>query len=275
MKVLDCRARPNTPEYYSLLQGEAIRKVFTKSGNPFPKQGTLEDFIADIDAAGIEKVVCTGRDIETTSAWKVTNDYVADIVNQYPDRVVGLAGIDPNKGDAAIEEVERAVKVLGLKGASIDPFGAGVYANDKTLYPLYQKCSDLGVPIFITIGPLPVSGVKISYGSPLTIDDVAVDFPDLKILCSHGGWPFSREMVAVAWRNDNVYFETSVYHFLPGAEFVVDAANSIIGDKLVFASAHPFAPFKESLERFASLPFKPEVLSKVLYSNAARLLGIE
>ncbi|TEB11272.1 amidohydrolase family protein [Pelotomaculum propionicicum] len=275
MRVLDCRARPNTPEYFSLLQGEGIKTVFRKSGNPFPKESTLEDFISDIDKAGIDKVVCTGRDIETTSAWKVTNDYVANMVSKYPDRIIGIAGIDPNKGDGAVREVERAVNELGLKGASIDPFGAGLYANDPKMYPIYQKCSDLKVPVFITIGPLPVSGTKISFGSPLPIDDVAVDFPKLKILCSHGGWPFTREMVAIAWRNDNVYFETSVYHFLPGAELVVEAANTIISDKLVFASAHPFAPFKESLERFKKLPFKEEVLPKVLYQNAAQMLGIE
>lgn len=274
MKVLDCRARPNTPEYYSLLQGDAIKTVFRKSGNPFPKQSTLEDFVGEFTQAGIDKVVCTGRDIETTSAWKVTNDYVAEMVAKYPDRIIGLAGIDPNKGDGAVREVERAISELGLKGVSMDPFGAGLYANDPKMYPIYQKCSDLGVPVFLTIGPLPVSGTKISYGNPLPVDDVAVDFPKLKILCSHGGWPFSREMVAIAWRNDNVYFETSVYHFLPGAELVVEAANTIIGDKLVFASAHPFAPFKESLERFKKLPFKEEVLPKVLYQNAAQLLGI-
>lgn len=256
-------------------KGKESRPFFRKSGNPFPKQGTLEDFIRDIDDAGIDKVVCTGRDIETTSAWKVTNDYVADMVSKYPDRIIGIAGVDPNKGDAAVREVERAVNELGLKGASMDPFGAGLYANDPKMYPIYQKCSDLNVPVFITIGPLPVSGTKISFGSPLPIDDVAVDFPKLKILCSHGGWPFTREMVAIAWRNDNVYFETSVYHFMPGAELVVDAANTIISDKLVFASAHPFAPFKESLEKFKKLPFKEEVLPKILYQNAARMLGIE
>ncbi|MDI6907154.1 MAG: amidohydrolase family protein [Thermoanaerobacterales bacterium] len=274
-KILDCRARPNTPEYHSLLDGAAIKKVFEKSGNPLPPVGTLEEFIADLDEAGISKVVCTGRDIESTSAWKVTNDYVARIMNRYPDRIIGLAGIDPNKGPAAVTEVERAINELKLKGVSMDPFGANMYANDRRMYPIYQKCAELDVPVFITIGPLPVGGTYLSYGSPMPVDEVATDFPTLKIVCSHGGWPFTYEMIAIAFRHDNVYFETSVYHFLPGAKLIVEAANSILGDKVLFASAHPFAQLKPTVEKFTKLPFRDDVLRKVLWDNAARLFKLE
>ena len=81
-------------------------------------------------------------------------------------------------------------------------------------------------------------------------------------------------MIAVAWRNPNVYFDNSFYHFAPGANMIVEAANSMIGHKLLYASAYPFAPLEATLERFKTLPFRPEVLPRVLYDNAASIFGL-
>ena len=95
--------------------------------------------------------------------------------------------------------------------------------------------------------------------------------PDLVLVGSHSGWPFTATMIAVAWRRPNVYFENSFYHFAPGAEILVDAANQMIGTKMLYASAYPFAPL-EHLERFLRLGFEPEVLERVVYRNARDLL---
>src|SRR5207253_11355797 len=110
------------------------------------------------------------------------------------------------------------------------------------------------------------------HAHPLTIDDVAAKFPELLIIATHAGWPFPNDMVAVAWRRKNVYFENSPYHYAPGASILVDAANSMIGHKMPYASAYPFAPIEESLRRFRELPFQPEALENVLYRNADELL---
>jgi predicted TIM-barrel fold metal-dependent hydrolase len=88
----------------------------------------------------------------------------------------------------------------------------------------------------------------------------------------HAGWPFVLDMIAVAWRCENVFFENSFYHFTPGAGILVNAANSMIGDKMLYASAYPFSPIGETLERFRALPFKPDVAEKVLHINADKLL---
>ncbi len=82
----------------------------------------------------------------------------------------------------------------------------------------------------------------------------------------------ARTVIAVAWRCENVFFENSFYHFAPGADALVDAANSMIGDKMLYASAYPFSPIGETLERFRALPFRPDVAEKVLYINADKLL---
>lgn len=273
--IFDFRARPNTKEYITLLEGPAIATVFKKMKQEIPKEGTIEDYIRDFESAGISKVLFTGRDIETTAQWKVTNDYVADVCKQYPNKVYGFAGIDPLKGGNAVKEIFRSVRNLGLKGVSIDPFAAGLYPNDAKMYPIYEICVELDVPIILTLGPLPMPGFYRSYGSPVPVDVVATDFPDLKIVCSHSIWPFVYEMMSIAFRHENVYVETSVYQFLPGAELMWQAANNILMDKMIFATGHPFAPFKETVERFKKIPLSEEAFKKVTYENAARLLKID
>ncbi len=275
-KIIDCRARPNTPEYYSLLGGDGIKHIYAKTGHPYPeKPHTLDDFVNAFEAEGITSAVCTGRDMETTGQWKVSNDYVADLVAAKPGKIIGLAGIDPHKGYLALQEIDRSINELHLKGISLDPALVGLYPNDPKFFPIYQKCQDMGIPVFITIGPAPVGGgLKMSYGAPGPIDDVAADFPKLKILCSHGAFPYTQEMIAIAWRNDNVYFEPSIYIFMPGAaELIVKAANTIIGDKICFASAFPFAPFSD-VHRFKALGFSEEVLPLFFHDNAAKLLNL-
>jgi uncharacterized protein len=276
MLIMDARNRPNTKEFMKRLQSPGARYMFEKVLlRPIPPEQSIEEWIVETERAGFNKVVFLGRDLETATGFKISNDFVADTVRQYPDRVVGVAGIDPMKGRAALVELERAVKELKLRGASIDPRNFKVLPNDRRLYPLYEKCAELGVPMFITIGPMPSAGAYLASGQPLPVDEVATDFPTLDIVCAHGGWPYALEMIAIAWRRTNVYFDTSVYWFNPGAEVVVEAANTIIPDKVIFASAFPFAPMKETIDRFLKLPFKPDVLPKVLYQNAARLLKLE
>lgn len=276
MHIIDCRCRPDTPEYFRALEGEGFRTVFRKAGNPLPEFSvTLRDFVEKFQAEGVSRIVCTGRDMGSVGGFSVSNEYVAAMVAEHPGNIVGVAGIDPMKGEQAVRDVEHAIVDLKLKGVSMDPAMFDWYANDPRLYPIYQKCADLDVPVFLTIGPLPVGAGKLRYTNPLAVDDVAADFPRLRMLCSHGGFPWTQEMIAVAWRHEHVYFETSVYWGLPGVELIVDAANTIIGDKLCFASAYPFSPIRKALDTVARFAFREEVLPKFYHENAERLLGLD
>jgi uncharacterized protein len=270
-RTIDFRARPNTGPFRSWLELPGPQTLFAKLGRPVPPLQTLGEFVAEMDRNGIELVVCQGRDVETTIGWKVSNDHVAELVEAADGRLIGMAGIDPLKRHGGAE-VERAVLELGLSGAMVEPYAAKVYANDRSLYPVYHACQRLQVPVVVTLGPLPIPGAKLDHGSPATIDDVANDFPDLTIVCAHGGWPWVDEMVAIAYRHPHVYFETSIYHFLPGQDACVRAANELVGDKLLYASGFPFAPLAE-VHRYAALPFEAEVRNAVLFGNAERLLA--
>ena len=190
-----------------------------------------------------------------------------------PDRIVGFAGVDGSRPEAAAGAVRRAVCELGLLGACFDPFLLKAAPDDERFDVIYRACSDLGVPAVVTLGGLPGIPTPLRNSSPLALDVVAKRFPDLVIIASHGGWPFPLEMIAVAWRCENVYFENSFYHFAPGAEVLVEAANTMIGHKMLYASAYPFAPLGETLRKFRTLPFKDDVADRVLFGNADRLLA--
>ncbi|RYD03711.1 hypothetical protein N752_18355 [Desulforamulus aquiferis] len=101
---------------------------------------------------------------------------------------------------------------------------------------------------------------------------MARDFPELKIIISHGGYPWVNEAIFVAQRNKNVYLDISEYELTPQSEAYIQAANTLISDKLLYASAHPFVDFRESLKIFDNLPLDREVREKVMYKNAAKLL---
>ena len=103
---------------------------------------------------------------------------------------------------------------------------------------------------------------------------MARDFPELKIVVSHGGYPWVNEMIMVTQRNANVYLELSEYEFFPQSEAYIQAINTLISDKVVFASAHPFVDFRVALKNYETLQFSPEVREKVMYRNAARILKI-
>lgn len=276
MKIVDFRARPNTPEYMSYFDTPGKReRQEQKLGFAVPGTQTLEAFMSDVDAAGISTIVFTGRDNKSLTGWSIPNDFIADIARRYPGRVIGMAGIDPMKPrSATLPEIERAVKKLGLRGVSLDVSRCQMGPNDHRLYPIYERCISLDVPVVFTMGPAAGGRAYLKWNSPLLVDEVAVDLPELKMVCAHAGWPFTQDMIAVAYRHENVYFDNSAYHFMPGADLLIEAANTIIGDKMLFATAFPFNPLKPIVEHFTQLPFKPDVLENVLYRNAARLLKL-
>ncbi len=272
MRIIDFRSRPNTPEYLVALKHPLTKSVMRKLGTTAPEETTLDGWVADFTAKGVERAVFTGRQTEGTDGHDIGNEYVAETMRRFPDKVIGFAGINPLRGMKSVQAVEHAVRSLGLKGVSIDPFGGLVPANDKRLYPVYSKCAELAVPVVITCGPLPFAGPRLVHGDVRAIDDVAVDFPELTIVIDHSGWPWVGETIAIAFRHENVYIDTSLYSHLPGAALFAEAANTIIPDRILFASCFPVVPVETALARIRSLPFKDEALEGVLYRNADQLL---
>jgi uncharacterized protein len=246
------------------------------------QRGSVEDMHETFKALDIFAVVF-GVDSETTSGHAFEgNDYTASIVQKYPDRFMGFASVDPHKGKAAVLEMERAVKDLGLRGLKLHPISQAFFPNDTRFYPLWQKCAELGVPVLFHTGQTAVGaglpgggGLKIKYAQPIHIDDVAADFPSLDIIMAHPGVPWQEEQLSVALHKRNVYIDISGWspkYFRP---ILVQYMNSLLQDKVLFGSDYPALQPERWLRDFEALELKPEVRQKILLGNAKKLLNIQ
>jgi predicted TIM-barrel fold metal-dependent hydrolase len=236
---------------------------------------SIEENLRDMDEAGVEKSIIVAIDAETVSHFKVSNDLIAKIVNKDPKRFLGFAGVDPHKGVLAIDELERAIKTLGLKGLKIIPNLIEVYPNEKLMYPIYERVAELNIPILFHAGTLFHKGTKIKYSQPIFFDDVAVDFPNLKIIMAHFGFPWFVEAIAVAQRNQNVFLNIAGWSpkYIP--EMVVKYMDGLLSHKVLFGSDYPLIPRKRIIKELEKLHLKQESLDNILSKNAKRLLNIE
>jgi predicted TIM-barrel fold metal-dependent hydrolase len=274
MQVIDFRARPLVPAYAAYLRPRlaAIRAETGSYGAYDAPDQSVAEFVAALEAAGVSMAVFAARNrVNDAADWPLTNDLVAKAVAEHPDRLVGFGGLDLSDIPWSVEEMARCIDELGFRGFCMDPFQIGARADDDRLAPLYDLADESGVAVTVTMGGMPGIPQPLSTGDPIALDEVSVSHPGLVLVGSHSGWPFTNTMIAVAWRRPNVYFENSFYHFAPGAEVLVDAANQMIGSKMLYASAYPFAPL-EHLQGFRELDFEPDVLEKVVYRNARGLL---
>jgi predicted TIM-barrel fold metal-dependent hydrolase len=230
----------------------------------------LDEIIAGLRENGVERAVITGRDSETTYGSASNNPSVEAYIRACPEMFVGFWGIDPHKGMAGVRSLTEAVTRCGFKGAAIDPYLAKIPASEARYYPFYSKCCELGIPVVETTA-LQLRPARSSTRGSRHMDTVARDFPDLG--SDHLGPPWVGEMIIVAQRNRNVFLEISEYERFPQSEAYVQAANTIIPDKLLFASAHPFVDYREAIATYHSLPFTDAVRRKVMHDNAAALLA--
>ena len=243
---------------------------------------TTDEFVKLLDNMGVEKAVVFNLDEETPSGIAgLPNDYYAEIVKKHPDKFVGFAGIDPLKRMKAVREIRRSYD-LGLRGIAVRPFMFGIPPHHAKMYPIYSTCVELDIPIWFHLS-INYSTNNMEVERPIYLDIVAQDFPELKIIAGHGGWPWVNELVAVAWRNPNIYIDIASY--LPkyigmkgtGWEQLIHFGNSVLQDKILFGSTWLFMgmSIKQLADGVMELPLKEEVKRKWLYENAARLLGIK
>ncbi|HTP96945.1 MAG TPA: amidohydrolase family protein [Burkholderiales bacterium] len=285
MQIVDMRLRPPLRSWVKTAQfTEGTAYYPTRVGFPRPKSvqtQSMQDLLDEMQEAGITWGVIMGRQSAPPHG-SVPNDEITEALQQHPTRFVALAGIDLRDIPAGVREIERTSKIKGYVGASIEPGAAieAMYADDRRLYPLYERCQALELPMSITLSGYlsAMVGHDLAYGSPTPVYKVARDFPKLKIIVSHAAWPNVMPMMEVAFIRDNVYVSPDLYMngiHTPGAQEYVKAAQFFLGDRLLFGTAYPSRPLKESVQAFREWGLPRELEEKILYRNAARLLRIE
>jgi predicted TIM-barrel fold metal-dependent hydrolase len=245
------------------------------------RQPSIEEMAAYYRERKMAAVVFT-VDAEHATGWpRIANEEVAAGCAEHPDVLIPFASIDPYKGKAGVREARRLVAEHGVRGFKFHPSIQGFAPNDPMAYPLYEAIEELGVPALFHTGQTGIGagvpgggGIRLKYSNPMLVDDVAVDFPELRIILAHPSFPWQDEALAVANHKPYVYIDLSGWspkYFPPQ---LVRYANSLLKDKVLFGSDYPVITPDRWLADFDKLEIKPEVRPKILKDNAARLLGL-
>lgn len=229
---------------------------------------TTDEFVKHLDDVGVE--------------WGITVDgthdnlKTAELVRAYPDKFKGFIFVDPNQGMAAVRELETCVKEYGLHALYLTAFRTKLAADDKKNYPLYAKACELGIPVHIYCSLNFSKAVPYDLGHPRYIDQVARDFPELKIMAGVSGFPWVMEFMGVALRHENVYlnFETWEPEKMnmrgSGFEPYLHFAEHSLKHKICFASnwTSQGEPVEDIIAHVDALPFSDDAKEHILYKNA-------
>lgn len=234
---------------------------------------TLEEFLERKRRAGVDRVVIFLRDDETYSGVPPANEWVAELAERHREHFIPFYALDPNKGEIAARILREAHRERGVMGVKIHPYAARMPPNDRRAYPLYKAAEELGVPVLFHTGPGPV-GTRMSYCRPIYLDDVAIDFPDLKIIIAHFSGPWYMEAYALAWRHENVYVDISFHPEAFIRHLPWELFEATIPDKILFGTDFPFNMPDERVEMVRRLPVSEDTKRRILGENARRLLGL-
>lgn len=206
----------------------------------------------------------------------MSDDRTPEALRRYPDRFVGVQSVDPNKGMDAVRSIQRAHAEHGIRAAAFFPAGTypPVAINDALAYPVYAKCIELDIPIFVNVGvPGPRAPMMSQWVGHL--DRVCYDFPELKVVMRHGGEPWEDLAVKLLLKWPNLYYSTSAFAPKYWPEPIVRFANSRGADKIIYAGYYPMGlELSRIMDEMDRVPFRDHVWPKFLHDNAAKVLGI-
>jgi len=276
MSVIDVWMQHPTPRFAQHDMFDSLRRWTraqpTEGVDASTEELPLKLTIDTMDAAGVERgLVCAWYGPEGVL---ISNDEVAGFVAEYPERLVGVASVDLRRPVAAVRELRRAVRDLGMRALRIVPWLWGLPPNDRRYYPLYAECVELGIPFCTQVGhtgPLRTSetGRPIPY-----LDDVALEFPDLTIVGGHIGYPWTAEMIALATKYPNVYIDTSAYTARRYPPELVAYMGANGRRKVMFATNYPMITAQRALEGLDSLQLDAETTDLFLSGNARRVFAL-
>jgi hypothetical protein len=245
------------------------------------RRPTLAEMAAYYRERRMAAVVFTVDAESATGTPPVPNEEIAEAAAANPDVLIPFASIDPFRGRAGIRQARRLAGEYGVKGFKFHPSIQGFHPNDRLAYGLYEAIEELGAIALFHTGQTGIGagvpgggGIRLKYSNPMLVDDVAADFPHLKIILAHPSFPWQDEALAVATHKPGVHIDLSGWspkYFPPQ---LVQYANTLLKEKVLFGSDFPVLTPDRWLTDFEKLPIKDEVKPKILKDNAARLLGL-
>lgn len=216
-----------------------------------------------------------------TDRQRISNEDVAAMAADNSDIMLAFASIDPHRGRQGLREARRLVEEYGVAGFKFHPTLQGFLPNDTLAYPLYELISEYGLPALFHSGHSGMGtdmpgggGLRLKYSNPIHLDDVAVDFPDMKLIIAHPSWPWQDEALSVCLHKPNVYIDLSGWspkYFPPQ---LVQYANTRLKHKVLFGTDFPLITPERWLGDFEKAGFREEVKPLILKQNAMQVLGL-
>jgi len=250
-------------------------------GSKFDHSPTIAETAAYYRERNIAAVIFTVDGERETGFNRYDNQEVAELVAEHSDILIPFASIDPAKGKKGAREARNLIENHGVKGFKFHPTYQGFYPNDRMAYPLYEAIAEAGLPALFHTGQTGVGagapggmGMRLKYSNPLYLDDVAADFPEMKIIAAHPSFPWQEEALSVATHKPNVWIDLSGWSPKYFPPILVKYMNSLLQDRMLFGSDWPAILPDRWLSDFEKLEVKPEVRQKILKENARKLLGM-
>ena len=274
--AIDCWASVLPPEQTKKWPPQFLH-IFNRYRTPekMYKGYTPEEMIQEMDEAGVDKAILSAF---VYKEFDVGNDYVAKVCDQFPDRLVGCGTVDPRDGMDAVREVERIVNDLHMKAIKLEPYAygdeiVGLPPNHKYYYPIYAKCIELDIPVTIQIGhtgPL----LPSECARPIYFDEVALFFPELRIIGGHLGQPWHEEMMILAWKFPNVYVDTTARTPKYWPDSFKQYAATWGQDCVIWGTDYPLLTFKRCIDEIEELGMSEQAKRKILRDNAIKVFKL-
>ena len=283
--IIDFRVRPPFKGFEKLSlfgKTKAFQELPFATPNTMSIPSALEFsmplFLQEMEEAGIEKGVVLPRCSTTTPWGAVTNDEVIEGVRQYSDKFIAFGSVDPGAGiREAVQEVDRCIKTLGCRGIVIEPgFCATPLRPDSAqMYPVYDRCAELGVPIVLTLSGL--AGPDISYARPDAVHRAAKDFPGLNFVIAHASYPYIYEAATLCAFLKNVWLLPDLYMHVEtfvGRELYAKVLSMTQGKRVIFGSAYPYRDMRQSVRDVQSYELPKAFYEALMHRNAEELLNL-
>jgi hypothetical protein len=255
---------------------DAARQYFRESGAPRDPEGLAEYYRSRKMAFVVFTV-----DERLSGRRHLANDDVIRFAADNADIAIPFVSVDPTRGPEALREARRLIDTGHVRGLKLHPPLQQFFANDRIAYPLYELFAEARLPVLIHTGHSGIGtgqpgggGVRLKYGNPMYVDDVAVDFPDLRIIMAHPAFPWQDEALSICLHKPGVYIDLSGWspkYFPPS---LVQYANSLLKDKVLFGSDYPWITPDRWLADFDRIGIKDDVRPLILKENAVRLFGL-
>jgi len=268
--------RQGDPDPLTVQRLDAAAKHFRSD---FPRP-SVEDVAAYYRERGMAAVVfCVDTELNTGEV-PVSNDEILEVAAANDDVLIPFVSVDPHRGKRALTEARRLID-KGARGFKFHPNLQAFFPNDRMAYELYAVIEEAGLPALFHTGHsgmgsgLPGGGgFRLKYSNPMHVDDVAVDFPGMPIVLAHPSFPWQEEALSVAMHKAQVYIDLSGWSPKLFPPVLVQYANNVLQDKVLFGSDYPVITPDRWLRDLEGTAIKPELRPKLLKENAARLLGL-